>query len=91
MHHPDAFATLDEAFDPQANAQYAAVFLQRLHVMTGDWSAAAAAYHSMTLRKSVRTMLGASPPSGRQPPSSACGQARQPRLCPPCRSTRCTS
>src|SRR5579884_4260905 len=24
MHHPDAFATLDEAFDPLANARYAA-------------------------------------------------------------------
>ncbi len=48
MHHPDAFATLDQAFDPQANTNWAAGFLTRLHAQTSDWPAAAAAYHSMT-------------------------------------------
>ncbi len=48
MHHPDAFASLDEAFDPSANARYAALFLRRLHLATNDWSASVANYHSMT-------------------------------------------
>ena len=30
MHHPNAFATLDAAFDPLANALYAARFLTEL-------------------------------------------------------------
>jgi Transglycosylase SLT domain len=46
--HPRAFATLEQAFDPQANAAYAARFLRRLHAETGSWTAAAAAYHSRT-------------------------------------------
>jgi len=48
MHHPAAFATLEEAFDPLANALYAARFLNTLFSGTGDWPAAAAAYHSQT-------------------------------------------
>jgi hypothetical protein len=48
MHHPVAFATLEEAFDPLANALYAARFLNELFSGTGDWPAAAAAYHSQT-------------------------------------------
>jgi hypothetical protein len=44
--HPDAFATLAAAFDPQANADYAAGFLTALHERTGSWDAAVAAYHS---------------------------------------------
>src|ERR1700722_10873312 len=31
MHHPHAFANLDQAFDPTANAAYAARFLNDLH------------------------------------------------------------
>ncbi len=31
MHHPDAFANLDEAFDPDATVTYAAGFLWGLH------------------------------------------------------------
>jgi hypothetical protein len=48
MHHPDAFASLDLAFDPLTNAQYAARFLTQLFAGTADWSRAAAAYHSAT-------------------------------------------
>lgn len=44
--HPDAFANLDEAFDPAANAAYAARFLDRLKAQTGSWDAAIADYHS---------------------------------------------
>jgi hypothetical protein len=45
-YHPDAFATLAEAFDPTANALYAAAFLNRLHEQSGSWLAAVALYHS---------------------------------------------
>ena len=48
MYHGHAFASLDEAFDPQANVVYAARFLGRLYAQTGDWRAAAGAYHSQT-------------------------------------------
>jgi Transglycosylase SLT domain len=48
MHHPDAFATLDEAFDPQANAAYAGRFVKALFAAYGDWGTAIAAYHSLT-------------------------------------------
>ncbi len=46
MYHPDAFASLDQAFDPVANATYAASFLRRLFAQSGSWPAATAAYHS---------------------------------------------
>src|SRR5579863_8202540 len=48
MHHPDAFASLDQAFDPQANEAYAARFLKELFALTGDWPKAAGMYHSAT-------------------------------------------
>src|SRR4051794_18380738 len=46
MHHPKAFADLQEAFDPAANARYAVKFLTTLHQQTKDWSLATAWYHS---------------------------------------------
>ena len=48
MHHGDAFSSLEQAFDPQANARYAAEFLQKLLGQTGSWPRAAAGYHSLT-------------------------------------------
>jgi len=48
MHHPHAFASLDEAFDPDANAAYGARFLSSLHHDLKTWPAATAAYHSQT-------------------------------------------
>jgi hypothetical protein len=48
MFHPDAFATLEEAFDPRSNARYAARFLNTLYAAGRDWSRAIAAYHSET-------------------------------------------
>ena len=48
LHHPQAFRTLDEAFDPLANARYAARFLRGLYARTGAWPAAASGYHSFT-------------------------------------------
>lgn len=48
MYHPSGFSSLDEAFDPHANAAYAARFLTDLFHQTGSWPHAAAAYHSQT-------------------------------------------
>jgi Transglycosylase SLT domain len=48
MYHPSAFASLDEAFDPTANALYAARFLNTLYGVSGSWVQATAAYHSQT-------------------------------------------
>ena len=48
MHHPAAFASLDDAFDPALNARYAARFLNQLRAQTGSWPRAVAGYHSFT-------------------------------------------
>jgi hypothetical protein len=48
LHHPHAFASLDEAFMPDRNAAYGARFLRSLYARTGTWPAAVAAYHSLT-------------------------------------------
>jgi soluble lytic murein transglycosylase-like protein len=48
MHHPNAFASTEEAFDPQANARYAARFLTSLFSAHGHWHKAIGAYHSLT-------------------------------------------
>ncbi len=44
--HPDAFADLETAFDPAANAAYAARYLSALKAQTGSWNTAIADYHS---------------------------------------------
>ena len=46
--HADQFATLEQATDPLANADYAARFLRTLYQQTGDWWEAAGRYHSST-------------------------------------------
>ena len=48
MHHPDAFTSLDQAFDPAPNTAFAARFLNALFRRTGSWSKSIAAYHSET-------------------------------------------
>ncbi len=48
LHHPAAFADLDTAFDPAANAAYAVRFLTALYGQTKDWALATAMYHSQT-------------------------------------------
>jgi hypothetical protein len=47
-YHPDAFASMDDAFDPDANADYAARFLVALHngEAGGSWDLAVGLYHS---------------------------------------------
>jgi soluble lytic murein transglycosylase-like protein len=46
QHHPAAFASLDEALDPAANAAYAARFLHALFRDSGSWGNAVARYHA---------------------------------------------
>lgn len=46
LYHKDAFASLDEAFEPATNAAYAASFLKDLYATSGSWTAAAGFYHS---------------------------------------------
>ncbi len=53
FHHPDAFANLGEAFDPQANAAYAARFLGELRRSTRSWTRAVAYYHSSQRARGV--------------------------------------
>jgi hypothetical protein len=47
-HHPDAFFSLEQAFDPASNVAYAARFLRSLFADSGAWDEAAGRYHSAT-------------------------------------------
>ena len=46
--HLDAFANLDEAFEPSTNVAYAGRFLMGLYGSTQNWATAGAYYHSQT-------------------------------------------
>lgn len=76
-HHPDAFGSLDQAFDPQANTRYAALFLQQLFHRTGNWETAVADYHSHTVgmseeyRRRVLALWAPELPATPPPPPSA--------------------
>lgn len=48
MYHGDAFDSLEQAFDPQANVGYAAKFLRQLYDETRSWHRAVERYHSAT-------------------------------------------
>lgn len=77
--HPTAFASLEQAFDPDANAAYAARFLLELFGQTGSWEAAVEAYHSMdpalgyAYRQQVFSTWAAAPPTTTIPPIRARG------------------
>lgn len=87
LHHPAAFASLEQAFDPLTNTAYGARFLSRLYEELRSWPAAIAAYYSRTpeLGASYQARVMAvwtghtvSPISGRlpippQPPASPYG------------------
>jgi hypothetical protein len=48
--HPDAFKSLDQAFDPTANVDYAARYLRSLYDEAhGNWNVAVGWYHSHTV------------------------------------------
>lgn len=46
--HGQHFASVEQMFEPTANAVYAARFLKSLYAEQGSWEAAAGAYHSRT-------------------------------------------
>ncbi|MGI9129120.1 MAG: lytic transglycosylase domain-containing protein [Roseomonas sp.] len=48
LHHPDAFPSLEDGFDPMTNVAYAVRYLRSLQARTGDWQQAVALYHSAT-------------------------------------------
>jgi soluble lytic murein transglycosylase-like protein len=50
-YHPDAFESLEAAFDPAANAAYAAAFLATLREDARSWTRAIGQYHS---RQAIR-------------------------------------
>jgi hypothetical protein len=71
--HPAAFANLEQAFDPEANAAYAARFLLALFSQTGSWETAVEAYHSadpalgFAYRQQVYATWAAAAPAGAAP------------------------
>lgn len=48
MHHPNAFATINQAFEPSFNIDYAARYLRGHYDETGSWKTAVGYYHSRT-------------------------------------------
>ncbi len=46
FYHGAAFASIEQALDPQANTAYAARHLKKLYNLTRSWTQAAALYHS---------------------------------------------
>lgn len=73
--HPHAFRTLDDAFDPAANADYGARFLRELHdgPARGNWFTAIGLYHSSTpeLAALYRTQVAAVAAGLPMPPAPA--------------------
>lgn len=55
--HGAQFASIEDMFDPLANALYAASFLTTLYEETGDWGQAVARYHSRTAVHADRYMV----------------------------------
>lgn len=53
-YHPHAFTSVEEAFDPPVNMNYAASFLSRLKRRHGDWESAIRYYHSGTTRLNTK-------------------------------------
>ena len=88
--HGQAFASIEQMFDPIANARYAAKFLKSLYAETGDWSKAAGAYHSRTkkfadrYRKRFDTLRarldGVAPPPQSPAPIIAVARADKPPI-----------
>jgi len=73
--HPHAFRTLDDAFDPNSNADYGAHFLRVLHdgPARGNWFTAIGLYHSSTpeLAATYRTQVAAVAAGLPMPPAPA--------------------
>jgi len=45
-YHPNAFRSIEDAFDPALNVAYGAQFLTSLHELQGSWTKAVERYHS---------------------------------------------
>jgi len=56
-HHPEAFDSLEQAFDPGRNIAYAVDFLSDLRARWGSWTRAVGNYHSNTPALSGRYRL----------------------------------
>ena len=52
--HSNQFSSLEEAFDPKLNINYAAVFLKKLFNDHGDWNQAIKHYHSADPNKNIK-------------------------------------
>lgn len=52
-YHPQAFASLDEAFDPDKNVAYGTRFLKELRTKTRSWGKATAHYHSQNRARGI--------------------------------------
>jgi hypothetical protein len=52
-YHPKAFASLDEALDPDANVAYGTRFLKKLRMQTRSWGKATAFYHSQNRARGI--------------------------------------
>ena len=67
LYHPEAFSSLEAAFDPVANAMAAGRFLLSLEQTTSSWADAVGRYHSslplqaMAYAKRVYTAIGNTP------------------------------
>jgi hypothetical protein len=81
LHHPDAFSSIENAFDPKNNAEYAARFLKSLHAGTRNWPLATAAYHSrtpkigLTYARKVMAIWPDAERYGRLPPAAVASAA----------------
>jgi len=53
-YHPDAFASLSDAFDPATNTAYAANFLKSIQAKNKNWALATGVYHSSTKDKALK-------------------------------------
>jgi hypothetical protein len=81
--HPDAFADLEQAFDPVANAAYGARFLRQLHdgPAGGNWFTAVGMYHSRTpILAAVYRAAVTAVAAGLPPPRLAVGHLSSVRL-----------
>ena len=52
--HSENFLSLEEAFDPNVNINYAASFLKKLFINHGDWNLAIKYYHSSDPSKNLK-------------------------------------
>jgi len=90
--HGQAFASIEQMFDPTENALYAAKFLSALYAEKRDWVAAAGAYHSRTPKFADRyetrfarilARLDGAPPASMRSPEPQTLQVAQAVIAPP--------